>query len=100
MTSKRKMGEHTLIGKEPAAVYESESQAEEKPQISSSFIPHVHGLPLGSETTTEIPSSLRSLLMTAMDLTEPIIELSLQQLKTHLIYSLTSLIGYRHWHAD
>ncbi|XP_004499897.1 cyanidin 3-O-galactoside 2''-O-xylosyltransferase FGGT1 [Cicer arietinum] len=49
-------------------------------------IPHVDGLPLGSETTADLPFSLHSLLMTAMDLTEPIIEDSLRELRPHMVF--------------
>lgn len=49
-------------------------------------IPNVDGLPHGSETTADIPFSLHSLLMTAMDLTEPIIEDSLRELKPHMVF--------------
>ncbi|XP_058767804.1 cyanidin 3-O-galactoside 2''-O-xylosyltransferase FGGT1-like [Vicia villosa] len=49
-------------------------------------IPDVDGLPRGSETTADLPFSLHSLLMTAMDLTEPIIEDSLRELKPHMVF--------------
>ena len=49
-------------------------------------IPHVDGLPPGSETTADLPFSLYPLLMTAMDLTEPVIEVSLRELKPHMIF--------------
>jgi hypothetical protein len=49
-------------------------------------IPHVDGLPLGSETTADLPLALHSLLMTAMDLTEPIIEDSLRKLRPHMVF--------------
>lgn len=49
-------------------------------------IPNIEGLPLGSETTADLPFSLHSLLMTAMDLTEPIIEVSLRELRPHMVF--------------
>ncbi|KAK4259721.1 hypothetical protein QN277_006024 [Acacia crassicarpa] len=55
-------------------------------------VPHVDGLPSGSETTHDIPFSLQPLLMKAMDLTEPFIEASLRDLKPHFI-----LFDFQHW---
>ncbi|KAI8028503.1 Anthocyanidin 3-O-glucoside 2''-O-glucosyltransferase [Camellia lanceoleosa] len=49
-------------------------------------VPHVHGLPHGAETTTDISYPLHPLLMTAMDLTQPSIEASLTALKPHFIF--------------
>ncbi|KAK7412404.1 hypothetical protein VNO78_03863 [Psophocarpus tetragonolobus] len=49
-------------------------------------VPHVDGLPFGSETTADLPFSLHSFLMTAMDLTEPVIEVSLKELKPHMVF--------------
>jgi len=49
-------------------------------------IPHIDGLPLGSETTADLPFSQHSLLMTAMDLTEPIIEDTLRELRPHMVF--------------
>ncbi|KAK8976760.1 hypothetical protein V6N11_047530 [Hibiscus sabdariffa] len=49
-------------------------------------IPHVQGLPLGVETTNDVPPPLHPLLMTAMDLTEPDIEASLRELKPHFVF--------------
>ncbi|XP_057434148.1 cyanidin 3-O-galactoside 2''-O-xylosyltransferase FGGT1-like [Lotus japonicus] len=49
-------------------------------------IPHVDGLPTGSETTADLPFSVHSLLMTAMDLTEPAIEVSLRELRPHMVF--------------
>nr|ALO19881.1 UDP-glycosyltransferase 79B28 [Camellia sinensis] len=49
-------------------------------------VPHVHGLPHGAETTTDLSYPLHSLLMTAMDLTQPSIEASLKDLKPHFIF--------------
>lgn len=69
-------------------------------------IPHVDGLPLGSETTADLPFSLHSLLMTAMDLTEPIIEDSLRELRPHMVFydftywlpALSSQLGIKALH--
>ena len=46
-------------------------------------VPHVDGLPLGAETTNDVPFPLLTFLMTAMDLTRPQLEASLQTLKPH-----------------
>ncbi|KAK8575999.1 hypothetical protein V6N13_032687 [Hibiscus sabdariffa] len=50
------------------------------------IVPHVQGLPLGAETTNDVPPPLHPLLMAAMDLTESDIEASLRQLKPHLVF--------------
>jgi flavonol-3-O-glucoside/galactoside glucosyltransferase len=42
--------------------------------------------PFGSETTADLPFSQHSLLMTAMDLTEPIIEDTLRELRPHMVF--------------
>ncbi|KHN11172.1 UDP-glycosyltransferase 79B3 [Glycine soja] len=56
-------------------------------------VPHVDGLPLGSETTSDLPNySKHSLLMTAMDLTEPVIETCLKHLKPHMVF-----FDFTHW---
>ncbi|XP_022135998.1 UDP-glycosyltransferase 79B30-like [Momordica charantia] len=50
-------------------------------------VPHVDGLPLGAETTTDVPhSSQFSLIMTAMDHTRPEIEHILQDMRPHAIF--------------
>ncbi|XVF40402.1 hypothetical protein PTKIN_Ptkin01aG0110800 [Pterospermum kingtungense] len=49
-------------------------------------VPHVEGLPLGAETTNDVPFPLHPLIMTAMDLTEPVIEASLRELKPHFVF--------------
>ncbi|XVF40405.1 hypothetical protein PTKIN_Ptkin01aG0111100 [Pterospermum kingtungense] len=49
-------------------------------------VPHVKGLPLGAETTNDVPFPLHPLIMTAMDLTEPFIEASLRELKPHFVF--------------
>ncbi|KAK8481853.1 hypothetical protein V6N13_032674 [Hibiscus sabdariffa] len=50
------------------------------------IVPHVQGLPLGAETTNDIPPPLHPLLMTAMDLTEPDVEASLCELKPNFVF--------------
>ncbi|KAK7246428.1 hypothetical protein RIF29_41296 [Crotalaria pallida] len=55
-------------------------------------VPHVEGLPLSSETTADLPFSLHSLLMNAMDLTEPVIEVSLRELRPHMVF-----YDFTHW---
>ena len=49
-------------------------------------MPEIDGLPCGSETTSDVLSSLYPLIMTAMDLTEKDIELHLLDLKPHIIF--------------
>ncbi|PRQ29041.1 putative anthocyanidin 3-O-glucoside 2''-O-glucosyltransferase [Rosa chinensis] len=49
-------------------------------------VPRVDGLPLGTETTADIPLSLGSLLATAMDLTRPQIEQYLLKLKPDFVF--------------
>nr|SBO16013.1 PREDICTED: anthocyanidin 3-O-glucosyltransferase [Lupinus angustifolius] len=55
-------------------------------------VPRIEGLPPNSETTADLPFSLHSLLMTAMDLTEPVIEVSLRELKPHMVF-----YDFTHW---
>ncbi|XP_028766473.1 anthocyanidin 3-O-glucoside 2''-O-glucosyltransferase [Neltuma alba] len=55
-------------------------------------VPHVNGLPSGSETTHDVPFSLRFLLVKAMDLTEPFIEAALRDLKPQFIF-----FDFQHW---
>ncbi|KAJ7968635.1 Glycosyltransferase [Quillaja saponaria] len=65
------------------------------PDLISFFpitVPHVDGLPPGSETTTDIPFPLHSLLMTAMDLTEPAIDAYLRNLKPDFVF-----YDFTHW---
>ncbi|XWS12581.1 hypothetical protein CRYUN_Cryun37aG0102200 [Craigia yunnanensis] len=50
-------------------------------------VPHIDGLPLGIETTADIPFSQQPLLMVAMDHTKPTIEASLRELKPHFLFS-------------
>ncbi|GMI72304.1 hypothetical protein like AT4G27570 [Hibiscus trionum] len=49
-------------------------------------VPNVEGLPLGAETTNDVPFPLHHLIMTAMDLTEPDIEASLRELKPQFVF--------------
>ncbi|XP_043687506.1 cyanidin 3-O-galactoside 2''-O-xylosyltransferase FGGT1-like [Telopea speciosissima] len=49
-------------------------------------VPHVEGLPSGTETTADIPLDLQPLIMTAMDLTEPDLQASLYELKPDMIF--------------
>ncbi|KAJ8761126.1 hypothetical protein K2173_000805 [Erythroxylum novogranatense] len=50
-------------------------------------VPHVDGLPPGTETTADVPFQLQHLLVTAMDLTEPVVEAHLLDLKPDLVFS-------------
>lgn len=49
-------------------------------------VPHVDGLPLGAETTSDVSFSLGPLIMTAMDQTQNQIELLLTQLNPQIIF--------------
>ncbi|CAK9181877.1 unnamed protein product [Ilex paraguariensis] len=49
-------------------------------------VPAVDGLPLGAETTADVPYPLQSFLMTAMDLTQLNFEASLVKLKPHFVF--------------
>ncbi|KAH7568851.1 hypothetical protein JRO89_XS06G0061200 [Xanthoceras sorbifolium] len=55
-------------------------------------VPCVDGLPPGTETTADVPFPLHSLVMAAMDLTEPAIEAILSDLKPHFV-----LYDFTHW---
>ncbi|KAL6282399.1 hypothetical protein ACE6H2_013328 [Prunus campanulata] len=55
-------------------------------------VPHVDGLPPGTETTADIPFPLQSLLMTAMDLTRPAIEQALCELRPNFVF-----FDFTHW---
>ncbi|KAJ7981538.1 Glycosyltransferase [Quillaja saponaria] len=55
-------------------------------------VPHVHGLPLGAETTADMPDSLIPHIMTAMDLTENDIEHLLRDLKPSIVF-----FDFTHW---
>ncbi|KAK5826962.1 hypothetical protein PVK06_021895 [Gossypium arboreum] len=50
------------------------------------IVPHVEGLPVGAETTNDVPSPLHPLIMSAMDRTEPDIEAYLRELKPHFVF--------------
>jgi hypothetical protein len=55
-------------------------------------LPHVAGFPPGAETTADVPFPLHSLLMTAMDLTQPTIEASMISLKPDFVF-----YDFTHW---
>ncbi|KAK1378655.1 Glycosyltransferase [Heracleum sosnowskyi] len=55
-------------------------------------VPHVEGLPPGAETTADITYPMQPNLMTAMDMTHPIIEASLRQLKPRFVF-----FDFTHW---
>ncbi|XP_022136181.1 UDP-glycosyltransferase 79B30-like [Momordica charantia] len=55
-------------------------------------IPHVDGLPPAVETTSDVPYPLHTLIMTAMDRTEPELKLLLQAHRPHII-----LFDFTHW---
>ncbi|KAF7803376.1 anthocyanidin 3-O-glucoside 2''-O-glucosyltransferase-like [Senna tora] len=55
-------------------------------------LPHVDGLPPGSETTSDLPFPLHSLLVTSMDLTQPHIEACLGDLKPDFVF-----FDFTHW---
>ncbi|KAK2997464.1 hypothetical protein RJ639_025630 [Escallonia herrerae] len=56
-------------------------------------VPHVEGLPLGTETTANVPHPMHSHLMTAMDLTLPFIEATLRKIKPHCLVRFPSLVA-------
>nr|AYJ72755.1 UFGT7c [Actinidia chinensis] len=49
-------------------------------------VPHVDGLPLGTETTYDVPDTLHALVMTAMDRTEKYVEDLLLGLKVDVVF--------------
>ncbi|XP_059645852.1 cyanidin 3-O-galactoside 2''-O-xylosyltransferase FGGT1-like [Cornus florida] len=55
-------------------------------------VPHVDGLPPGAETTADVPYSMQSLIMAAMDLTKPTIEAFLKDLKPNFVF-----FDFAHW---
>ncbi|KAL0321267.1 UNVERIFIED_CONTAM: Cyanidin 3-O-galactoside 2''-O-xylosyltransferase FGGT1 [Sesamum radiatum] len=55
-------------------------------------VPQVDGLPDGTETTADVPFPMYSLLRHAMDLTEPVIESLLRELKPHFVF-----FDFTHW---
>lgn len=56
------------------------------------LVPHVDGLPIGTETASEIPIFLNGLLATAMDLTRGQVESSLRSLKPDFVF-----YDFAHW---
>ncbi|KAF8411004.1 hypothetical protein HHK36_003543 [Tetracentron sinense] len=61
-------------------------------QLIPVTVPHVDGLPPGTETTLDVPSPLHLLLMEAMDHTEKDIELVLRDLKPDIVF-----YDFAHW---
>lgn len=55
-------------------------------------VPIIEGLPPGAETTSDIDLKSVSLLFHAMDLTQPIVESFLQEIKPHFVF-----FDYQHW---
>ncbi|OVA15610.1 UDP-glucuronosyl/UDP-glucosyltransferase [Macleaya cordata] len=55
-------------------------------------VPHVDGLPSGSETTADVPFPLHPVLMTAMDQTETAVEAILLELKPDFVF-----FDFTHW---
>ncbi|XP_010433351.1 PREDICTED: LOW QUALITY PROTEIN: UDP-glycosyltransferase 79B3-like [Camelina sativa] len=55
-------------------------------------VPHVDGLPLGTETASEIPVSTTDLLMSAMDLTRDQVEVVVRAVEPDLIF-----FDFAHW---
>ncbi|KAG6385315.1 hypothetical protein SASPL_154148 [Salvia splendens] len=55
-------------------------------------VPHVEGLPPGTETTTDVIFPLYSLLRHAMDLTEPAVKALLLEIKPDLVF-----FDFTHW---
>ncbi|KAJ8760800.1 hypothetical protein K2173_021838 [Erythroxylum novogranatense] len=49
-------------------------------------VPHVDDLPLGAATTADVPLELFPSIMTAMDLTKPVVECYLRELKPHFVF--------------
>lgn len=60
--------------------------------FKSVTVPHVDGLPLGAETTSDVPIFKQNLLFQALDLTEPKFESLIQELKPHFI-----LYDFAYW---
>ncbi|KAJ8556187.1 hypothetical protein K7X08_022945 [Anisodus acutangulus] len=60
--------------------------------FKSITVPHVEGLPLGAETTSDIPIFKQNLLWQALDLAKPKIESLIQELKPHYI-----LYDFAYW---
>lgn len=55
-------------------------------------VPHVDGLPHGTETTSDVPAPLHSLVMTAMDRTQKNIEILLHDLNVDIVF-----FDFTHW---
>ncbi|XP_073292646.1 cyanidin 3-O-galactoside 2''-O-xylosyltransferase FGGT1-like [Primulina huaijiensis] len=55
-------------------------------------IPHVEGLPQGAETTADIYFQMGPLLRHAMDLTQPLVDSLLKEIKPHLVF-----FDFTHW---
>ncbi|XP_010448115.1 PREDICTED: UDP-glycosyltransferase 79B3-like isoform X1 [Camelina sativa] len=55
-------------------------------------VPHVDGLPIGTETASEIPVSTNNLLMSAMDLTRDQVEAVVRAVEPDLIF-----FDFAHW---
>ncbi|XP_073271059.1 cyanidin 3-O-galactoside 2''-O-xylosyltransferase FGGT1-like [Primulina huaijiensis] len=49
-------------------------------------IPHVEGLPEGAETTADISLAMGPLLRQAMDLTQPLVDSLLKEIKPHFVF--------------
>ncbi|OVA15611.1 UDP-glucuronosyl/UDP-glucosyltransferase [Macleaya cordata] len=49
-------------------------------------VPHVDGLPPGAETAADVPLHLQTLIITAMDCTEPDVEAILLELKPDIVF--------------
>ncbi|KAK1388859.1 UDP-glycosyltransferase 79B30 [Heracleum sosnowskyi] len=50
------------------------------------IVPHIEGLPSGSETTSDVPFPLQTLLVTAMDETKDVVEGLLRDLKVDAVF--------------
>ncbi|KAL8088223.1 cyanidin 3-O-galactoside 2''-O-xylosyltransferase FGGT1-like [Apium graveolens] len=50
------------------------------------IVPHIEGLPSGSETTSDVPFPLQTLLVTAMDETKDLVEGLLRELKVDVVF--------------
>ncbi|KAI3518937.1 hypothetical protein L1887_07843 [Cichorium endivia] len=50
------------------------------------MVPHIEGLPIGAETSSDVPARLHPLLMTAMDETEQNVEYILQDLMVDFVF--------------
>ncbi|RDX79847.1 Anthocyanidin 3-O-glucoside 2''-O-glucosyltransferase, partial [Mucuna pruriens] len=75
-----------FIPKRTKAKFEHFNQHPHLITFISITIPHVDGLPPGAETTFDVPFSLVTLLITAMDCTEKDVELLLHDLKPDIVF--------------